>query len=114
MTARELPSADKLSETAEAVRREYARRRCHPSSRTGLAMFESRLRWYEKVFQVAALLPLRGGRILVHGSRITSDAGLLAYREFDDILGLTATGDGLSEDHCTGSNWEHTLTAQLR
>jgi hypothetical protein len=42
-----------------------------------------------------------------HGSRITSDAGLLAFRELDDALGLTdLAGAALSECR-RGKNTRH-------
>ena len=49
-----------------------------------------------------------------HGSRITSDAGLLAYRELDDALGLTEVAGGLFEDSRTGKNGWHGMTEQFR
>ena len=49
-----------------------------------------------------------------HGSRITSDAGLLAYRELDDALGLSdLAGAALSECR-RGKNTRHLLTGLLR
>jgi Transposase DDE domain group 1 len=48
------------------------------------------------------------------GSAITSDAGLLAYRELDNTLGLTDTGAGTLADARTGKNGRHRLAGLLR
>jgi hypothetical protein len=49
-----------------------------------------------------------------HGSTVTSDAGLLAFRELDDALGLTEMAGEVLTDTRTGKNGRHSLIAQLR
>ena len=53
-------------------------------------------------------------RLEFHGSRITSDAGLLPYRELDDALGLTDLAGDVLSDGRRGKNTRHLLSGLLR
>ncbi len=49
-----------------------------------------------------------------HGTKITSDAGLLAFRELDVAFRLTEKGGMVLSDLRHGKNTQHTLLAMLR
>ena len=54
-------------------------------------------------------------RLEFHGANVTSDAGLLAYRELDEALGLTTEVEELGiHDPRTGQNTQHSVTAMVR
>jgi DDE family transposase len=48
------------------------------------------------------------------GSVVTSDAGLLAYRELDDALSLSAMAGEMIADARAGKNGRHALVGMLR
>ncbi len=67
----------------------------------------------------ARLEPLRVGfdrriKLEFHGARITSDGGLLAYRELDDALDLTTMGVSALAEGRRGKNIRHRLLGLLR
>ena len=49
-----------------------------------------------------------------HGTRITSDAGLLAFRELDEAFRLTEKGSMMLSDSRRGKNTQHTMLPMLR
>ena len=53
-------------------------------------------------------------KVEFHGTKVTSDAGLLAYRELDEVLGFTTRIEPELADSQTGKNTQHRLLALLR
>ena len=53
-------------------------------------------------------------RLDFHGARITSDAGLLPFRELDEAFRLTEAASVMFSDSRRGKNTQHTLLAMLR
>ena len=49
-----------------------------------------------------------------HGSKVTSDAGLLPYRELDGAVGLTEIAGGVLMDTRRRKNALHGLVGQFR
>jgi len=56
----------------------------------------------------------RSVKLEFHGARVTSDAGLLPYRELDEVFELTSMGGAMLRDWRTGKNTRHTKTALFR
>jgi len=55
-----------------------------------------------------------GIKLEFHGAKVTSDGGLLAYRDLDDALGLFDSVYVVFHDNRTGRNIQHALPILLR
>ena len=53
-------------------------------------------------------------KLKFRGSKVTTDAGLLAYRELDEVLRLTEIGTEVLTDLRLGTNKQHGLVPMLR
>ena len=53
-------------------------------------------------------------RLKFLGSKVTTDAGLLAYRELDEAFRLTEMAEDVVEDSRVGKNKQHQLVPLLR
>ena len=53
-------------------------------------------------------------RLEFHGAKITSDAGLLPFRELDEAFRLTEQGSIVLSEPRHGKNTQHTILAMLR
>ena len=49
-----------------------------------------------------------------HGTKVYSDEGLIAYRELDEVLGLTTMIEAELTDNRTGKNTQHGWLAMMR
>jgi hypothetical protein len=55
-----------------------------------------------------------GIKLEFHGAKVTSDGGLLAYRDLDDALGLFDSVSANFQDNRTGRNIQHPMPTLLR
>lgn len=72
------------------------------------------MRWVKRARRPRGWGSTGAVRLEFHGVRVSSDAGLLAYAELDDALGLTTMAERLRSDCRTGRNTQHELSPLLR
>ena len=53
-------------------------------------------------------------KLQFHGAKLSSDGGLIVFRELDDALGLTEMASWELRDNRTGKNSRHNLLAMFR